>query len=163
VLHIPRLLRDSVRAQLLENRAEFLEHEPGTPLSEFYKTTPPFFHDVWVGSILAPSVPELRKTDGESLLLTEVNYEVLDRNALKSSLDTCPSLDAEASSEGQVSWRWAGENPRGEGGVARQADTARRNPRARGQTPKNAPSVAPISWSPWRGAPSVTARLRMRI
>jgi hypothetical protein len=114
VRHIPRLLHDSVRAQLLENRAEFLEHEPDAPLSEFYKTTPPFFHDVWVGAILAPAVPELQNTDGEPLLITEVNYEVLDRNALKSSLDVCPSLDAEANSEGQVSWRWVRENPHGD-------------------------------------------------
>jgi hypothetical protein len=114
VLHIPRLLHDSVRAQLLENRAEFLEHEPNAPLSEFYKTTPPFFHDVWVGAILAPAVPELQNTDGEPLLITEVNYEVLERDALKSSLDACPSLDAGANSEGQVSWRWLGENPHGD-------------------------------------------------
>jgi len=59
-------------------------------------------------------VPELRNTDDEPLLLTQVNYEVLDRDALRPALDACPSLSAGASSEGQVSWSWLGKNPRDE-------------------------------------------------
>lgn len=108
MLPIPRLYQDSVRTQLIEHRAEFLRAHDPAQLSQFYKGLPPFFHNVWAGSILEPAVPELYNTDGERLLVTRVTYDVLDADQLGRALDAVPQLERTQGDE--TTWSWTGEN-----------------------------------------------------
>lgn len=112
VLHIPRLLHDRVRAQLIMRRGEPLLQGGPAQLTAFYKGLPPFFHDVWISSILEPTIPELHNTDGERILMTRVTYEVLDANQLERALDAAAQLEREASDG--TTYLWIGENREGD-------------------------------------------------
>lgn len=58
VLDIPRLLQHSLREELVLRRSKFLTDNPGVASDEFYKSLPPFLHDLWIGTILEPSTDE---------------------------------------------------------------------------------------------------------
>ncbi|TMQ05525.1 MAG: hypothetical protein E6J90_48830, partial [Deltaproteobacteria bacterium] len=108
LLHIPGLIKDSVVAQLREHRAHFLDEHRGASIDEFYKTMPPFFHDVWVGSFLDPYVPTPKTTDGEDMIPTEVQFDVSDPEAVSRALDDCTELER----DGEI-WTWTGKNHEG--------------------------------------------------
>jgi hypothetical protein len=109
VLHVPRLIRDSVLAQLSAMREDFRRGHPRVPVDHFYKQLPPFFHGAWTTSILDPPVPELRNTDGEAMVLSRVTFDVLDLDALIQALSGHDALEREESV-----WHWSGTNQRGE-------------------------------------------------
>jgi len=109
VLHIPRLVRDSVLAQLSSKREAYRRERPDAPVDEFYKQMPPFFHAAWATSILDPPVPELRNTDGEEMVVTRVSFEVLNLEALTKSLEGREGLERDG-----ADWHWSGKNQRGE-------------------------------------------------
>lgn len=106
VIPIPRLLRDSVRSQLLAHRDSFLKERPGASLDAFYKELPPFFHAAWVSALFEPSIPALQNTDGEPLLLTRATFEVLDASALQKALEGGEMLEREHDS----AWQWTGSS-----------------------------------------------------
>ena len=108
LLHIPRLVKDPVVAQLREHRARFLAEHRGASIDEFYKTLPPFFHEVWAGSFLDPYLPVPKTTDGEEMIQTTVQFEIVAGEALSRALDANPELDR----EGDV-WTWSGMNREG--------------------------------------------------
>jgi hypothetical protein len=112
VLHIPRLLQDSLREELVLRRLDFVTDNPGVSPEEFYKSLPPFLHDLWIGAILEPAIPELFNTDGEPLLSTRVIFDVLDEATLTRSLDACSEL--ERSTNDDLSWTWTGDNEEGD-------------------------------------------------
>jgi hypothetical protein len=109
LLHIPRLIRDAVLAQLSSRRDAFRRDHPEAPLDGFYKGLPPFFHDAWVTALLDPPVPELRNTDGEEMVTSRITFDVLDVEALGQSLEGQAALEREGSL-----WHWSGTNARGE-------------------------------------------------
>lgn len=76
---------------LREHRDEFFRDDPSGSLDDFYKELPPFFHDAWVRSIFEAAVPELKNTDGESMVVTRVSFHVDDVAALVRALDTAKS------------------------------------------------------------------------
>jgi hypothetical protein len=89
--HIPALFHDSVRKQLTDERAAFLRDHPEKDLDTFfYKNLGPYFHDLWVGAILDPPVPQLHNTEGHPLL-TRVSYHVQERAAPGPSARRMPS------------------------------------------------------------------------
>ena len=117
MLHVPRLIRHAVVEQLRERRARFLGEHRGASVDSFYKTMPPFFHDVWVGAFLEPYVPELRTTDGEVLVQTSVELDVLDGDSLRRALDAAPELERVVAPEGEAAgevWEWSGANREGD-------------------------------------------------
>jgi hypothetical protein len=110
VIQIPRMLTQGVLAELRRDRAEFFKAEPGADVVAFYKTLPPFFHDVWVGSMLDPVIPELRNTDGEELVFTKVHFDVVNAAALTHALEGREGIEP----DGDGGWSWSGTNVKGE-------------------------------------------------
>lgn len=109
VVAISPLIRESVVHQLTEWRDEFRREHPTAPESAFWKLTPPFFHAAWMGAILDPVIPRLTNTDGEDLLLTQVHFEVVDRERLEAALDSSEDLDRfdDPDRLDEVSWDWS--------------------------------------------------------
>lgn len=108
VLHVPRLVRDSVMEQLRSKRERFLRAHSTAELARFYKNLPPFFHAAWAASILQPAIPDLHNTDGEPLLITRSSFEVTAADELPVLLDGIPALERER--EGSQVWLWQGSN-----------------------------------------------------
>jgi hypothetical protein len=48
ILQVPDPFHESIREQLRKKREDFLEKNPGAPLTRFYKRLPPAFHELWV-------------------------------------------------------------------------------------------------------------------
>lgn len=92
MLHVPGLVKDQVIAQLREHRARFLDEHRGAPLDDFYKTMPPFFHEVWAGSFFDAHVPAV-KTDGEDMIPTTVQFDVEDPGTVARALDAHDELE----------------------------------------------------------------------
>ena len=105
LLHIPGLVKDAVVEQLRAHRARFLDEHRGASIDEFYKTMPPFFHDVWAGSFLDPYLPTPKTTDGEDMIPTTVQFDIADGEALSRALDGHPELER----DGDI-WMWFGTN-----------------------------------------------------
>ncbi len=121
VLSIPRMFTEDLVASLRRDRDEFLETEPGANITAFYKTLVPMFHDIWVGSMLDPQVPDLRNTDDEELVFTRVHFDLLDDAALVRSLGGCAELTA----DGDGRWYWSGTGSKAKRvslGVVRRTD-----------------------------------------
>jgi SEC-C motif len=125
ILHIPALVKDSALARLRELRARHLDEHRGENLEPFYKTMAPFFHDVWAGSFLEASVPELRTTDSEEMIATTVRFDISDGDALVRALDQHAELER-GHEEGSERWLWSGPNRAGKptvfGNLVRQGD-----------------------------------------
>ena len=111
LLHIPNLVRESVVAGLKQHREQFFRDDPSGSLDDFYKELPPFFHDAWVSSIFEPAVPDLKNTDGESMVVTRVSFHVDDVAALVRALDHAQADGVTTSGDGV--WTWAGSNAAG--------------------------------------------------
>jgi hypothetical protein len=101
VLPIPDLLKDEVIAQIRVLRARFLDEHRGAPINDFYKGLPPFFHDVWAGSFLDAQVPT-SKVDGEDLVPTTVEFDIVDADSLARALDGRAELE-----RNDVGWTWS--------------------------------------------------------
>jgi SEC-C motif len=52
MLHLAPVVRDPLVARVRDERARFVAEHPGGDLTAFYKTLPPLFHEVWVGTML---------------------------------------------------------------------------------------------------------------
>jgi hypothetical protein len=112
ILQVPPLLHQRVRDRLRATRDRYFRDRPGATVDAFYKTTTPFFHGVWAGAILEPSVPRLANTDGEEMVITRVVFDVLDREHLVEALDRAEGIERD---EGEREmWRWSGKNLKGE-------------------------------------------------
>jgi hypothetical protein len=125
VLPISNFSRDSVLATVKQNREDFFRDDPSGILDDFYKELPPFFHDAWLASIFEPAVPELKNTDGESMIVTRVTFHVDDGAALARALD-----GAEADGirkHGDATWAWEGDSAAGKltslGTMTQQGET----------------------------------------
>ena len=112
ILPIPDLYHQVLRDQLRRERDEFLRIHPDAAVVTFHKTTPPLFQDVWAGALLEPAIPQLANTDGEEIVLTEVRFEVMDRDAVQRTFDA--QEDLERDEDGGALWRWSGKNGKGE-------------------------------------------------
>lgn len=112
IFQISDFFHQALRDGLRRERDTYLVKNPGATIESFYKTAPPSFHDVWVGSILEPYVPQLANTDGEELVITQVLFDVLDRQALTDALDKAAGL-AREEGEGDL-WHWSGKNAKDE-------------------------------------------------
>jgi hypothetical protein len=125
LLHIPELVKDSTIVQLRGHRARFLDEHRGADLDTFYKSMPPFFHEVWTGSFLDAQVPDLRTTDGEEIIATTVRFDVMNGEALVAALDQHAELERGPADKGEV-WRWSGPNrdgtPTSLGNITRDGD-----------------------------------------
>lgn len=108
LMHVVRMGGEAFRDFLRESRQEFLEEHSSSDLSRFYKSVVPDVHELWVRSILEPAMPQLANTDDEELVLTRVQFDVLDRAALISALDTSALTRTQGDS-----WRWAGKSSKG--------------------------------------------------
>jgi hypothetical protein len=111
LLNIPALIRKPVVAQLADWRKKFRRENPGTDPDAFFKLTAPFFHTAWVSSILDPPIPHLQNTDGEDMLLTRVQFAVLDEARLRAALDAGPDLQRDGD---RSIWHWVGVNRKNE-------------------------------------------------
>src|SRR5450432_2083310 len=111
LLHIPDLWRESVLAAVKERRDDFFRDEPAGAIDDFYKELPPLFHDAWATSIFEPAVPELKNTDGESMVMTRASFHVDDVGALVRALDGAEADGITTSNDG--AWAWAGDNAAG--------------------------------------------------
>ena len=111
ILPIPDLYHQALRDQLRRERDEFLRIADAS-VEAFHKTTPPLFQDVWAGALLEPAIPHLANTDGEEMVLTEVRFEVTDREAVQRALDAQEGLERDE--DGGATWRWYGKNGKGE-------------------------------------------------
>jgi len=124
LLHIPGLVKDWVLEQLREHRARHLDHR-GAELDAFYKTLPPFFHEVWAGSFLEAYVPDLRTTDGEEMIATTVRFDITSGDALVRALDGHAELERAPADQGEI-WQWSGPNREGKptvfGNIVREGD-----------------------------------------
>jgi hypothetical protein len=125
LLHIPGLLKDTLVARLRDDRAHYLDHHPGVDLDTFYKTMPPLFHEVWAGSFLQASVPDLRTTDGEEMIATTVRFDIMNGAALVRALDGHPELERGPADASEI-WEWSGPNREGKptvfGNIVREGD-----------------------------------------
>lgn len=109
LLEIAMFSREGLRQALTKARAAYLAAHPGSSVEPFYRTMPPHIHDVWARSILDPIVPRLANTDGEEMVVTRLQFEVLERQALIEALDASELERREGDS-----WGWAGKNVKGE-------------------------------------------------
>lgn len=57
LLHLAPVVRDPLLARIRQERARFLDQHRDADLTAFYKTLPPLFHEVWVGTMLEPGEP----------------------------------------------------------------------------------------------------------
>lgn len=110
ILPISPFVRDEALNAVKEERREFLRVNPGD-IEGAYKEMAPLFHDLWVGSILEPTLPQLANTDGEEMLITRIHFDVLDDSGLRRALDK--NQDSLTKSDDN-SWEWSGKNQRGE-------------------------------------------------
>jgi hypothetical protein len=110
---------------LREHRARYLDDHRGADVDAFYKTMPPFFHEVWAGSFLEAFVPDLRTTDGEEMIATTVRFDIVNGDALVQALDDHAELERGPAEDVEV-WQWSGPNREGKptvfGNIVRQGD-----------------------------------------
>ena len=111
LLHIPDLWRESALAAVKQRRDDFFRDEPAGAIDDFYKELPPLFHEVWATSIFEPAVPELKNTDGESMVVTRASFHVDDVGALVRALDGAEADGITTGNDG--AWAWAGDNAAG--------------------------------------------------
>ena len=111
LLSIPELIREPVVSQFIAYHQEFQKNNPAAGETEFYKGACPFIHEAWLSSLLDPKIPKLANTDGEDLLLTRVQFDIVDPAALESALDKAQELDREE--ERKPAWIWSGTNRKG--------------------------------------------------
>lgn len=104
VLAIPRLYKEWLSGELTELREEAIENPDLVSMDE---ALPRLVHELWVGCILEPAIPQLHNTDGEPTLITRAHFDVKDRTRLERALDSCSALTREGSQ-----WVWFGKNAR---------------------------------------------------
>lgn len=137
LMHVAALSREVFRDLLRERRADFLEEHSGADVTRFYKAMVPDVHELWARSIHEPAIPQLANTDGEEMVVTRVQFDVIDRAALVIALDGS-SL---ARSKGD-SWHWSENNAKGgsvslavitlsSGGLQLEANSVARGKRGR--------------------------------
>lgn len=104
LIQLAPMLAHGFTDQLRERRAKFT----AAP-ARFYKSLVPAAHAFWLRSILRPAIPKLNNTDGEELVVTRVQFDVIDREALVSALDASPLTRSHGDS-----WSWRGKNAKNE-------------------------------------------------
>ncbi|MGD9065568.1 MAG: SEC-C metal-binding domain-containing protein [Desulfobacterales bacterium] len=109
-LHIPDLIRDQTISQLSSHRKNYQREHPRAGETAFLKEMGPFFHDAWMSCILDPPIPHLTNTDGEDLVITVTQFEVLDSAGLTAALNSAKKLEQE---EDGAAWIWSGKNQKG--------------------------------------------------
>lgn len=111
VLHIPDLSRAATLESVSKLRDTYLRDHPGDSLAGFYKVLPPLLHEVWLASIFETTVPELRNTDGESMVITRISYHVLNEQR---TLEMLEAAEVEGiTNNGSRRWSWSGKNAAG--------------------------------------------------
>ncbi|MCA2977457.1 MAG: SEC-C domain-containing protein, partial [Myxococcaceae bacterium] len=108
VMHVAPMRREVFRDLVRKTRADFLQAHPGADVSRCYKAMVPDVHELWARSALEPAIPQLANTDGEEMVVTRVQFDVLDRAALVAALDGSSLTRA----RGDL-WRWSGTNAGG--------------------------------------------------
>lgn len=109
LMHVAPMRREVFRDLVRESRADFLEEHSGADVSRFYKDIVPAVHELWARSILEPVIPQLANTDGEEMVVTRVQFDVIDPASLVAALDASPLARAEGDS-----WSWSGNNAKGD-------------------------------------------------
>ncbi|UCF89855.1 MAG: hypothetical protein JSW39_16275, partial [Desulfobacterales bacterium] len=110
ILHIPDLIREQTILQLSSYRKNYRREHPLAGQTDFFKEMGPFFHDAWISCILDPAIPHLTNTDGEDILITVIQFEVLDSAGLEAALNSAKEL----AHEEDDTWIWSGTNQKGE-------------------------------------------------
>lgn len=105
VLAIARPYHQRVFEALTQMRAAAMAEGD---LESFHADLPLVFHEVWVGSILEPTIPAMHNTDGEPMLITRVHFEVRDKPRLEAALDAYGDLSRDGDR-----WSWSGKNAKG--------------------------------------------------
>ncbi len=111
ILHIPDLIREQTISQLSSHRKNYRREHPQAGETDFFKEMGPFLHDAWMSCILDPPIPHLINTDGEDLLITVIQFELLDSAGLEAALNSAKELARE---EDGTAWIWSGTNQKGE-------------------------------------------------
>jgi SEC-C motif len=109
LLHIPRLLHEHVRSNLICIRDKYFGHQPHATSDDFFKEMPPFFHRAWIEAVFNPPVPQLKNTNGEDLLITRVCFDLLDGSGLQEAL----AADQFIEKINESTWQWCGKNNKG--------------------------------------------------
>jgi hypothetical protein len=87
LLNIPELIRDRLLSELAALREGYRHEHPAAAEIDFCREMGPFFHQVWISSVLDPQIPALKNTDGEDLLITRSRFDAADPAALEAALD----------------------------------------------------------------------------
>jgi hypothetical protein len=111
LFHIPDLIRHEFLSELAKRREEFRLNRPAASDLDFYKEICPFFHNVWISSILDPYIPKLTNTDGEDLLDARIHFDVADPSKVEIAFDHAKEL--ERNEEEKPVWHWNGINKEG--------------------------------------------------
>ena len=109
-LHIPDLIRDQTISQLSSHRKNYQREHPRAGETAFLKEMGPFFHGAWMSCLLDPPIPHLANTDGEDMVITVTQFEVLDSAGLTAALNSAKKLEQE---EDGAAWIWSGKNQKG--------------------------------------------------
>ena len=110
IVHIPDLIREQTISQLLLYRKNYRREHPQAGETEFFKEMGPFFHDAWMSCLLDPPIPHLTNTDGEDMVLTVTQFEVLDSAGFTAALNSAKKLEQE---EDETAWIWSEKNQKG--------------------------------------------------
>ncbi len=102
VLPISLFVLDDLVDELKEWRDAHRRAHPSEPPAAFWKLTPPLICDVWASALLDPVIPRLANTDGEPLVWSVVQFDVVDAAALRRALDAVDWL----ASDGEGGWSW---------------------------------------------------------
>lgn len=105
VLHIPRLRVPGLLQLMREERADYSDTPEGEKY--FYESLPPLLNEYWVAPIIAPQLPTLVNFDGDPVVLTEMFFEIANREQLCAILDQAELF--ERGMEGAESWVWSGQ------------------------------------------------------
>ena len=110
ILHIPNLIRKQAISQLTSHRKNYRREHPLAGETDFFKEMGPFFHGAWMSCLLDPPIPHLANTDGEDMVITVTQFEVLDSAGLTAALNSAKKLEQE---EDGAAWIWSGKNQKG--------------------------------------------------
>lgn len=106
IMHFRAMEYARIKSKLDYRRRQWREQGPGGDDTAFFKRMLPVFYGLWADRFLPQSMPEMRNTDGERLALTEIWYEVNDREAAIAFLDRHPEIERKNPQDDELVWVW---------------------------------------------------------
>ncbi|MCA9706603.1 MAG: SEC-C domain-containing protein [Myxococcales bacterium] len=104
MLSIPPMRHQSLRAWVREELDRMRELEPDAPERDLWGELAPDLHAAW----RAPALPSrMVNYDGHEMVLTKVQFDVVERERVVSALDGARGLEREEHDD-HVEWAWSG-------------------------------------------------------